>query len=114
MIDDVRAVSKACRSIAARATYLAYCLDGRVKPLAQTDGPTDSSFKLIERSGRVPERERKRKRERKTERKKDGEKEKVKVLLVDDHPLFREGVALLPERLDPSVSTVQADTCAEA
>src|SRR5215510_10379425 len=44
----------------------------------------------------------------------DRKREKMKVLLVDDHPLFREGIAILLERLDPSVATVQAGTCEEA
>src|SRR5262245_32918260 len=44
----------------------------------------------------------------------DRKREKMKVLLVDDLPLFREVIALLLERFDPSVSTVQAGTCEEA
>lgn len=38
----------------------------------------------------------------------------MKLLLVDDHPLFREGLAMLLPRLDPNVVTTEASTCAEA
>jgi DNA-binding NarL/FixJ family response regulator len=38
----------------------------------------------------------------------------VKVLLVDDHPLFREGVALLLRRLSDDLQILEAATCQEA
>lgn len=38
----------------------------------------------------------------------------MKILLVDDHALFREGVALLLRRLDDGVETVQAGNCEAA
>lgn len=38
----------------------------------------------------------------------------MKLLLVDDHPLFREGLAMLLPRLDSNVTTTEASTCAEA
>jgi DNA-binding NarL/FixJ family response regulator len=38
----------------------------------------------------------------------------MKLLLVDDHPLFRDGMALLLSRLDPTVESVQAGNCDEA
>lgn len=38
----------------------------------------------------------------------------MKILLVDDHVLFRDGLALLLARLEPDVSVVGAGTCEEA
>ncbi len=38
----------------------------------------------------------------------------MKVLLVDDHQLFREGLVILVKRLDGKVETVEAASCAEA
>lgn len=38
----------------------------------------------------------------------------MKLLLVDDHPLFREGVALLLTRLDADLRVLEASTCEEA
>ncbi|HEY8099283.1 MAG TPA: response regulator transcription factor [Burkholderiaceae bacterium] len=38
----------------------------------------------------------------------------MQILLIDDHPLFREGVALLLARLGPAVTVLQAGTCAAA
>lgn len=38
----------------------------------------------------------------------------MKVLLVDDHQLFREGLVILVKRLDGEVQTVEAASCAEA
>ena len=38
----------------------------------------------------------------------------MKVLLVDDHQLFREGLVILVKRLDGEVETVEAASCAEA
>jgi DNA-binding NarL/FixJ family response regulator len=37
----------------------------------------------------------------------------MKLLLVDDHPLFREGVALLLTRLDADLHVLEAATCEE-
>jgi DNA-binding NarL/FixJ family response regulator len=38
----------------------------------------------------------------------------VKILLVDDHPLFREGVALLLRRLSDDLQIREASTCEQA
>ncbi len=38
----------------------------------------------------------------------------MNILLVDDHPLFREGVGLLLKQSDPSIQTAFASTIAEA
>jgi DNA-binding NarL/FixJ family response regulator len=38
----------------------------------------------------------------------------MKILLVDDHALFREGLVILLQRLDQSVSVVECGSCAEA
>ena len=38
----------------------------------------------------------------------------MKVLLVDDHQLFREGLVILLKRLDSQVEAVEAASCAEA
>jgi DNA-binding NarL/FixJ family response regulator len=38
----------------------------------------------------------------------------MKILLVDDHALFREGVALLLQRLDPAVTVVEAGNSRDA
>ena len=38
----------------------------------------------------------------------------MKILLVDDHPLFREGIALLLRRLDDALAVVGAGTCEDA
>jgi DNA-binding NarL/FixJ family response regulator len=38
----------------------------------------------------------------------------MKILLVDDHALFREGVALLLERLEPGIETVGVGDCEAA
>ena len=38
----------------------------------------------------------------------------MKVLLVDDHQVFREGLAILLKRLDDQVEAVEAASCAEA
>src|SRR5512133_600741 len=38
----------------------------------------------------------------------------MKLLLVDDHALFREGVALLLGTLDPDVEVLQAGSCEAA
>ncbi|HOM11686.1 MAG TPA: response regulator transcription factor [Rubrivivax sp.] len=38
----------------------------------------------------------------------------MKILLVDDHPLFREGLALLLHRLSSDLQLLQASTCDEA
>ena len=38
----------------------------------------------------------------------------MKILLVDDHALFREGVALLLQRLDPDVVVVEAGNSRDA
>ena len=38
----------------------------------------------------------------------------MKVLLVDDHQVFREGLAILLKRLDNQVEAVEAASCAEA
>ncbi len=38
----------------------------------------------------------------------------MKILLIDDHPLFRDGVALLLARLGPNVVVLQAGSCEEA
>src|SRR5437868_7462536 len=38
----------------------------------------------------------------------------MKLLLVDDHALFREGVALLLASLEPDVEILQAGSCADA
>ena len=38
----------------------------------------------------------------------------MKVLLVDDHPLFREGVALLLQRLQADLEVLHAGSCDEA
>jgi DNA-binding NarL/FixJ family response regulator len=38
----------------------------------------------------------------------------MKILLVDDHPLFREGLALLLARLEDGLELLQAGTCEEA
>ncbi len=38
----------------------------------------------------------------------------MKVLLVDDHQLFREGLVILLKRLDDQVTAVEAASCAEA
>lgn len=38
----------------------------------------------------------------------------MQILLIDDHTLFREGVALLLARLGPEVVVLQAGTCEEA
>jgi DNA-binding NarL/FixJ family response regulator len=38
----------------------------------------------------------------------------MKILLVDDHPLFREGIALLLRRLSDRLDLFQASTCDEA
>jgi len=38
----------------------------------------------------------------------------VKLLLVDDHALFREGVALLLASLEPNVEVLQAGSCESA
>lgn len=38
----------------------------------------------------------------------------MQVLLVDDHALFREGMALLLQRLDQSIETLHAGSCEEA
>jgi DNA-binding NarL/FixJ family response regulator len=38
----------------------------------------------------------------------------VKILLVDDHPLFREGVALLLRRLSDDLQILEAATCEQA
>ena len=38
----------------------------------------------------------------------------MKVLLVDDHQLFREGLVILLKRLDDKVEAVEAASCAEA
>jgi two-component system, NarL family, nitrate/nitrite response regulator NarL len=37
----------------------------------------------------------------------------MKILLVDDHPVFRAGLKLLLKEMDPSVEVLQAGTCAE-
>ena len=38
----------------------------------------------------------------------------MKILLVDDHALFRDGVALLLKELDPAVQVWHASNVAEA
>ena len=38
----------------------------------------------------------------------------MKILLVDDHQLFREGLVILLKRLDDNVNAVEAASCAEA
>lgn len=38
----------------------------------------------------------------------------MKVLLVDDHPLFRAGLRSLIERMEPSVRAFESDSCEEA
>ena len=38
----------------------------------------------------------------------------MKILLVDDHQLFREGLVILLKRLDENVTAVEAASCAEA
>lgn len=38
----------------------------------------------------------------------------MKILLVDDHQLFREGLVILLKRLDENVSAVEAASCGEA
>lgn len=38
----------------------------------------------------------------------------MKILLVDDHPLFREGLALLLVRLEDGLELLQAGTCEQA
>jgi DNA-binding NarL/FixJ family response regulator len=38
----------------------------------------------------------------------------MKILLVDDHQLFREGVALLLKRLTEGLDLLQAASCEEA
>ena len=38
----------------------------------------------------------------------------MKLLLVDDHALFREGVALLLASLEPNVEILQAGSCESA
>ena len=38
----------------------------------------------------------------------------MKILLLDDHPLFREGLALLLHRLSSELQLLQASTCDEA
>lgn len=38
----------------------------------------------------------------------------MKVLLVDDHQVFREGLAILLKRLDDQVQAVEAASCADA
>ncbi|MGZ3253452.1 MAG: response regulator [Burkholderiaceae bacterium] len=38
----------------------------------------------------------------------------MKILLIDDHPLFRDGVALLVRQLGPEVGVLEAGTCEEA
>lgn len=38
----------------------------------------------------------------------------MKILLLDDHTLFREGIALLLTRLHPDVRTLMAGSCEEA
>jgi DNA-binding NarL/FixJ family response regulator len=38
----------------------------------------------------------------------------MKILLVDDHVLFRDGITLLPKRLVAGDSLYQAGTCEEA
>ncbi len=37
----------------------------------------------------------------------------MKILLVDDHPVFRAGLELLLKEMEPSVEVLQAGTCAE-
>jgi DNA-binding NarL/FixJ family response regulator len=37
----------------------------------------------------------------------------VKILLVDDHPVFRAGLELLLKEMEPSVEVLQAGTCSE-
>lgn len=38
----------------------------------------------------------------------------MQILLIDDHPLFREGVALLLGRLGPEVTVLEAGACEQA
>lgn len=38
----------------------------------------------------------------------------MKILLIDDHTLFRDGLALLLARLGPEISVVEAGTCEQA
>ena len=38
----------------------------------------------------------------------------MRVLLVDDHPMFRAGFAVLLSALDASIEVVHANNCAEA
>ncbi len=38
----------------------------------------------------------------------------MKILIIDDHPLFREGVGLLLLQLDAGVETVYANSIGEA
>lgn len=38
----------------------------------------------------------------------------MQVLLIDDHPLFREGLRGLIERMDPKACVVEAESCEEA
>ena len=38
----------------------------------------------------------------------------MKILLLDDHPLFREGLALLLHRLSSDLQLLQTATCDEA
>lgn len=40
--------------------------------------------------------------------------DRMKILLVDDHPLFREGLALLLARLEDGLELLQAGTCEDA
>jgi two-component system nitrate/nitrite response regulator NarL len=37
----------------------------------------------------------------------------MKILLIDDHPIFRAGLQLLLQELEPSVEVLHAGTCAE-
>jgi DNA-binding NarL/FixJ family response regulator len=38
----------------------------------------------------------------------------MQVLLIDDHPLFREGLRVLIERMDPKACVIEAESCEEA
>ena len=38
----------------------------------------------------------------------------MQVLLIDDHPLFREGLRVLIERMDPKACVVETESCEEA